>query len=506
MVEAGTDPEAAAERARMFRAEIGTAVFHNFLERDPIGGLARIDNGTFDGVLDEESKANAREQLSRIAQADVDALNARAAFDARAAELERAANRRASIRDLTAGLRDGVVHEGHIARALYRGEIGHADADALSARLKEFSEQRLRRAEALDRFDAVVNGDAQVDETQWEPQVIEAWAARERERGTPISTVATECFGKTRSVPNPILDTFRTLILSASPEDSMMAAHEYRVLAKEAPEAARFVRAALPKSEARELELYSEYAGVALPPERIAELVDRRREEEKINSVMEGGSPVDDDDGEQSWGDEEALEEAQADGNPGADGSTDDERFNAFRERLRPREGGYAERRGDPGGPTDEGISSKFLEAYNRKHPEKGYSNDPADLTSEEKTRLYREEFYDRPKIGRLAEVPGLAEAAPRLAEHIFDAGVLHGPEAAGMWLQEALNEKVGADLKVDGNIGPKTRDALAEAVRQGKAREIHNTVVDKRLDWMRNSLDLANNRGWLPRAESFRD
>jgi hypothetical protein len=46
----------------------------------------------------------------------------------------------------------------------------------------------------------------------------------------------------------------------------------------------------------------------------------------------------------------------------------------------------------------------------------------------------------------------------------------------------------------------------LNSALARRTAREIHNAVVDKRLDWMRNSLDLANNRGWLPRAESFRD
>jgi lysozyme family protein len=173
---------------------------------------------------------------------------------------------------------------------------------------------------------------------------------------------------------------------------------------------------------------------------------------------------------------------------------TDDERFALYRERLRPREGGLAERAGDPGGRTMEGISARLIGG-----------RDPTALSAEERTAIYRTEFYERPQIGALAAVAGLDEAAPRLAEQMFDAGVLHGPGTAGRWLQAALNETLWCELACDGILGARTRAALAEAVREGRAAEVNDLVVDKRLAAMRALPNFAANPGWVTRAESFR-
>jgi lysozyme family protein len=43
----------------------------------------------------------------------------------------------------------------------------------------------------------------------------------------------------------------------------------------------------------------------------------------------------------------------------------------------------------------------------------------------------------------------------------VFDSSVQHGNGTAGKMLQEAINDNTGANLKVDGVIGPQTIDAL---------------------------------------------
>jgi lysozyme family protein len=66
----------------------------------------------------------------------------------------------------------------------------------------------------------------------------------------------------------------------------------------------------------------------------------------------------------------------------------------------------------------------------------------------------------------------GLRKHAPKLPEQIFDAGILHGPGTAGKWLQQEMNTQLGGDLKVDGVIGSKTREAL-EKVTPNQLRAI---------------------------------
>ncbi|HJO69509.1 MAG TPA: glycosyl hydrolase 108 family protein, partial [Rhodospirillales bacterium] len=195
-----------------------------------------------------------------------------------------------------------------------------------------------------------------------------------------------------------------------------------------------------------------------------------------------------------------------------------DSTFGDFRKRLAPREGGYVNRglQKDPGGPTNKGISQKFLnDLRTNKATRKQWRHLPAqtkNLTNAQIDDILRKEFFDRPQIDRLERVPGLARAEPTLAEQIFDASVLHGTAVAGKWLQHSLDEVLGTNLKVankttgkheyDGTLGSDTRRKVEQAVRQGKSKEICNKIVDKRLAYMRANPRLKDNRGWIPRAE----
>ena len=109
-----------------------------------------------------------------------------------------------------------------------------------------------------------------------------------------------------------------------------------------------------------------------------------------------------------------------------------------------------------------------------------------------------------------MSAIPGLDK---RLVRHVFDAGVLHGPAQAGKWLQQALDRHIGTDLRskdtnsslrYDGNIGPQTRSALAEAIKRGKLKDVNNTIARTREAFMRGLPTFTGNPGWIPRAKSF--
>lgn len=81
--------------------------------------------------------------------------------------------------------------------------------------------------------------------------------------------------------------------------------------------------------------------------------------------------------------------------------------------------------------------------------------------------------------------------------------------------MQQSLDEVLGTDLKItdesgdkvyDGNVGPKTRAAIAQAIREGKIQEVNDTMVDKRLEVMRKDPQFPNRPGWPERAKRFRN
>jgi lysozyme family protein len=110
-------------------------------------------------------------------------------------------------------------------------------------------------------------------------------------------------------------------------------------------------------------------------------------------------------------------------------------------------EGGVSDRplSEDPGGLTNLGISTRFLRSI-------GDPRDVRDLTVADAVELYRRHFWDKVKGDNLPDP---------LAAAVFDHVVNAGPGTAGRLLQTLLNE-YGADLAVDGAIGPATLHALA--------------------------------------------
>lgn len=126
------------------------------------------------------------------------------------------------------------------------------------------------------------------------------------------------------------------------------------------------------------------------------------------------------------------------------------------------REGGYVNNPHDRGGPTKFGITERTA----RRH---GYKGDMRDLTRPQAVDIYLKEYMIAPGFDRIADIN------PAIAEELFDAGVMSGPSVPRPWLQRSLNllnhshrdKPWFDDLVVDGILGQKTRDALAEVLRR---------------------------------------
>ena len=106
-------------------------------------------------------------------------------------------------------------------------------------------------------------------------------------------------------------------------------------------------------------------------------------------------------------------------------------------------EGGYVNDPDDPGGETNFGIAK-------RSHPDV----DIANLTKDGAKEIYKRDYWDGNKV----------EELPEELRHIyFDMCVNQGKGRAVKILQQAANAK-GADLTVDGGLGPMTLRAILKS------------------------------------------
>ena len=143
-------------------------------------------------------------------------------------------------------------------------------------------------------------------------------------------------------------------------------------------------------------------------------------------------------------------------------------------------EGGYVNDPKDPGGETNFGIA-------NRSHPDV----DIANLTKDGAKEIYKEHYWDKNKVESLSE---------ELRHIYFDMCVNQGRGRAVKILQKAANAK-GADLVVDGGMGPKTIAAM-EGVELQRVRayrvKYYADLVTRKPDlekfyfgWFRRALEV---------------
>ena len=143
-------------------------------------------------------------------------------------------------------------------------------------------------------------------------------------------------------------------------------------------------------------------------------------------------------------------------------------------------EGGYVNDPKDPGGETNFGIAK-------RSHPDVDIKN----LTKDGAKEIYKEHYWDKNKVESLSE---------ELRHIYFDMCVNQGRGRAVKILQKAANAK-GADLVVDGGMGPKTIAAM-EGVELQRVRayrvKYYADLVTRKPDlekfyfgWFRRALEV---------------
>lgn len=145
-------------------------------------------------------------------------------------------------------------------------------------------------------------------------------------------------------------------------------------------------------------------------------------------------------------------------------------------------EGGYVNNPQDPGGPTNFGITQRYLNRAHVDQPDLELPMLVRDLTMAQAAELYRRNEW--------AAVHG-DELPPPLALLAFDMAVNEGPERAAVTLQQALG------VTADGKIGPSTLAAATSAGRLTYRRfAAHRAVAYAQLDATEGQFEL----GWMDR------
>lgn len=163
-------------------------------------------------------------------------------------------------------------------------------------------------------------------------------------------------------------------------------------------------------------------------------------------------------------------------------------------------EGGFTDDQDDPGGATKFGISLRFLRSLGELGGDIDGDgdvdiDDVQGLTSEASAELYKKRFWDP---------YGYADFADgELAIKAFDLTVNMGPKGSHKCLQRALRA-VGRSVKADGILGPKTRQAVADAFGRGLVVAYRSEAAGYYRELVaRRPLSKKYLEGWLNRAYS---
>ena len=125
-------------------------------------------------------------------------------------------------------------------------------------------------------------------------------------------------------------------------------------------------------------------------------------------------------------------------------------------------EGGYVNNKNDRGGETNYGITKPFMEEYKYALPSEK-TIPIKDLTAEDAKLLYKA-MWDRYNLGYIRD--------KNLAYVIYDYMINSYAGTVAKRTQEILNTR-GASLKVDGNIGEKSLNAIHNSAPQWLIDEI---------------------------------
>ena len=169
-------------------------------------------------------------------------------------------------------------------------------------------------------------------------------------------------------------------------------------------------------------------------------------------------------------------------------------------------EGGYNDRAADPGGPTNFGISLRFLKGLNADKNLDGWIDGDLDqdgdididdvrkLTPAQAETMYFEQFWGRYGYDRIGN--------QLIADKVFSFSVNMGPGRAHRIAQAAAS--YGAEIKVDGILGVKSIEIINKSppaqilveIKHEAAKFYRSLVIERPA--LKEFL-----KGWLARAYS---
>jgi lysozyme family protein len=160
-------------------------------------------------------------------------------------------------------------------------------------------------------------------------------------------------------------------------------------------------------------------------------------------------------------------------------------------------EGGYQNLAGDSGNynslnqrvGTNYGISARFYEDIIGRPPTVA---DMKAITKDKAKQLYKKYFWD--------DVHGDILKNQSVANLIADHAVNAGESSIGVIVQKILNNQYGKGLKIDGDIGIKTAQAINSIPNQ---EELFNLIKKGREnDYIKKGGEFLT--GWLTRLKTF--
>lgn len=161
-------------------------------------------------------------------------------------------------------------------------------------------------------------------------------------------------------------------------------------------------------------------------------------------------------------------------------------------------EGGakYTDIKADKGGKTRFGVTEDTANTWKSLWPKYNFKGDMSQLPGELAFEIYEKGFWN---VCRLDEIVTIH---PLLAHKLLDIAINYGPGGAGTRLQRLLNlyNRMGKDypnMKVDGDIGPKTIECLRTFIAKRGIEGTRNLII---------SLFTLQNYGYIASCEKSED
>ena len=159
-------------------------------------------------------------------------------------------------------------------------------------------------------------------------------------------------------------------------------------------------------------------------------------------------------------------------------------------------EGGYVDNPQLIDQPTNSGIIQPTLDKYNTHHPDLKFPDKVKDLTSEQARQIYGEYYYDERRIGDIKN--------QRIANALFDMGVMSNFNNVVKMLQKTLNDSMGENLKIDGKIGDNTINAINN-IPDNKIDDFMQHLKENRIEYLHGlSGWIKYGKGWVNRTNRY--